>query len=112
MARTLGMRMRKAGQQVVQPGQEKVGEENRRRSRREKMPTSTFSFEGNHTLFSATTRRCEEKKEKRGQNVERQKRFQSKKKENKLKEQVKELKKVIKKQEKKIATLSKKTEKK
>ena len=107
MARTLAMRMRKEGQQGVQQGQE-----NRRRSKRDKIPTSTFSFEGSHTLFSDTTRRCEEKKEKREQNVEKQTRFQSKNKENRFKEQMKELKIVIKKQEKKIVKLSKKTEKK
>ena len=114
MARTVGQVVRKKKGEVQQEVQEM--KENRS-SKRQKTPTSPFKFEGNHSLFSDTTRRYEENQKKRTKNIEKQKKFQNEKRESRLKEELKQVKseskkkdRKIKNQEKKIKQLSKKDE--
>ena len=69
-----------------------------------KRATSFFGYGASHTLFSATTRKCEQKEKNRDQNVKYQRTFQEKKRNRELEH----LKAVLKKKERKIQNLTKK----
>ena len=74
------------------------------RSRRARRGTSFFGYGAEHTLYSATTRKCEMNEKKRIQNNRRQKTHH----ERRRNRAVEELKAELKKKEKKIQKLSKK----
>ena len=74
------------------------------RSRRARRGTTFFGYGAEHTLYSATRRKCEMNKKKRIQNNQRQKTHH----ERRRNRDVEELKAELKKKEKKIQKLSKK----
>ena len=84
----------------------------KREGKRNRQATNVFKFESNHTLFSAKTKKCEEKKIAKEKNNKKMEVHRAKKKMDKHLSEISRLKTLVKEQAKKIKSLQKKISKK
>ena len=86
--------------------------ENRRVGTRTRHSTQVFQFDDSHTLFSATTRKCENNEKKKKQNVEKKKKYNQRKKDEKTQAELGRLKALVKQLKRKNTSLKKNNAKK